>query len=297
MLISVIIPFFNRFESVNNAIYSVLNQTYHNWELILIDDRSDEIYISNFHDDRIKLIRNEKNLGPGASRQKGVENSSGDFICFLDSDDIYLPTFLDVQLKVHIKHNFDIIFSYCKSKWNNGEMYKEQQEEIIQILPSLLIKSRPWPTCALLWNRKYLPNWRIDIRTWEDYQFEYDAALINNRIACVNQVLCQINLDEDLGLSRNSETINGVIDRLKVLSNMMIENSKLDLECKDILNQNIQFRIKKDIKKLSEFGLSKSDYFLLLEKMDLVNSRIHKVMLSFIYQKPVLSKIFFKYFF
>jgi glycosyltransferase involved in cell wall biosynthesis len=83
MLISVIIPFYNRFEFVNNAICSVLNQTYHNWELILIDDRSDEIYISNFHDDRIKLIRNDMNIGPGASRQKGIEYSNVIFVIML----------------------------------------------------------------------------------------------------------------------------------------------------------------------------------------------------------------------
>jgi glycosyltransferase involved in cell wall biosynthesis len=297
MLISVIIPFYNRFEFVNNAICSVLNQTYHNWELILIDDRSDEIYISNFHDDRIKLIRNDMNIGPGASRQKGIEYSNGDFICFLDSDDIYLPRFLESQLKAHIKHNFEISFSFCKSIWMNGEMYKDHAEEMIQILPNLLIKSRPWPTCALLWNRKFLPYWRSELRTWEDYQFEYDAAFINNKIACVNEVLCQINLDEEYGLSQNSEKISGIIDRLTVLSNMSTKNLESNLEFKSILNQNILFRIKKDIYKLAQFNLPKSEYFLILNKLELIQNTLHRLLLNFIYQKPILSKIMFKYFF
>ncbi len=297
MLISVVIPFLNRFESVSKAIDSIINQTYCYWELILVDDFSTEIYIPDIKDDRIKLFRNDKNIGPGASRQKGIEYSNGDFICFLDSDDIYLPRFLEFQLKAHIKHNFEISFSFCKSTWMNGEMYKDHAEEMIQILPNLLTKSRPWPTCALLWNRKFLPNWRSELRTWEDYQFEYDAAFINNKIACVNEVLCQINLDEEFGLSQNSEKISGVIDRLTVLSNMRTKNLESNLEFKSILNHNIHFRIKKDIHKLAQFNLPKSEYILILNKLELIQNTLHRIILNYIYRKPILSKIMFKYFF
>jgi glycosyltransferase involved in cell wall biosynthesis len=297
LLVSVVIPFLNRFESVGKAISSITNQTYHNWELILVDDFSAEIYILDIQDDRIKLFRNEVNLGPGASRQIGIKKSKGDLICFLDSDDFYLPKYLEAQIKVHIKHNFEIVFSYCQSKWMNGELYKAQNEEINQILPSLLIKSRPWPTCALLWNKKFLPKWRTELRTWEDYQFEYDAAFINNNIGCINEVLCHIKLDEEFGLSQNSEKISGVIDRLNVLSNMRMKNLKSNLDFKTILNQNIQFRIKKDINKLAQFNLPKSEYFSILNKLNLIDNNINRIILSFIYQKPILSKIVFKYFF
>ncbi len=296
MLTSVIIPFRDRFDNLQSAIDSVLCQTYQNWEIILIDDASSELYQVKYNDPRIKLFRNEKNLGPGASRQKGIELSIGQMICFLDSDDIYLPTFLEFQIKEHIKHNFEIVFSYCKSVWMNGEMYRDHSEEMTQILPSLLIKGRPWPTCALLWNRKFLPNWRNELRTWEDYQFEFDAAFINNKIACANEVLCHINLDEEFGLSQNSEKISGVIDRLKVLSNMHTKNLEFNLEFKSILQHNIQFRIKKDINKLAQFDLPKSEYISILNKLGFIKNKSHKLMLNLIYEKPILSKIIFKYF-
>jgi teichuronic acid biosynthesis glycosyltransferase TuaG len=297
MLISVIVPFFNRCELLTKSINSIINQTYQNWELILIDDFSTEIYLRKIHDNRVKIFRNEKNLGPAASRQKGVEISNGEMICFLDSDDVYLPAFLESQIRMHEKHNYEIAFSYCLAMWNNGMFYKDHVEELYFILPNLLVKGRPWPTCALLWNKKFLPQWKNEIRTWEDYQFEFDAAFINNNISFVNEVLCYINLDDEFGLSQNSEKLSGVIDRLKVLSNMRLKNLESNLDFKLILNRNIEFRIKKDIRKLAQFDLSKSEYVSFLNTLNLNMSQLFKFMVKFIYQKPILSKIVFKYFF
>jgi teichuronic acid biosynthesis glycosyltransferase TuaG len=297
MLISVIIPFFNRFDLVNKAINSIVNQTYDNWEIILVDDCSYELFTLKNSDSRIKLFRNEKNSGPGASRQRGVQKSKGNLICFLDSDDIYLPGFLEKQIQQHEKEQFQISFSYCITFWNNGNLYKNCASEFKVILPHLLTANRPWHTSSLLWNKKYLPNWRRDIRTWEDYQFEYDVAFVNNKIGFVNEFLCQINLDEELGLSQSSEKISGVIDRLNVLSNMRLKNLKSNQEFKSILNQNIQFRIKKDIHKLAKFNLPKSEYFSILNNLGLVKNQLHKLVLKLIYQKPILTKIIFKYFF
>lgn len=297
MLISVIIPFLNRFAFVQNAIASILNQTYQNWEIILIDDASSDFFSLEIDDYRIKLFRNEKNLGPGASRQKGIENSKGDFICFLDSDDIYHPKFMEEHYKIHEKLEFKINFSYCITKWINGNLYKNCDQKFKYILPYLLTQNRPWHTSSLMWHKNYLPKWRIEIRTWEDYQFEYDAAFINNKVGFVNEVLCFIHLDEELGLSKNSEKISGVIDRLKVLSNMHMLNLESNLQFKAILNQNLQFRIKKDINKLAQFHLPKTEYIFILSKLGLIKNQIHKLILNLSYQKPILSKIIFKYFF
>jgi glycosyltransferase involved in cell wall biosynthesis len=297
MLISVIIPFRDRFHYVKSAIDSIVNQTYSNWELILIDDCSTEIYRPSIIDSRIKLIRNDKNLGPGASRQKGVDIAKGDFICFLDSDDIYLPRFMEEHYKIHEKLDYNLSFTYCLTQWANGKLYKNFDLRFKKILPYLLTNNRPWHTSSLMWNKHYLTNWRIDIRTWEDYQFEFDAAFINNNIGCVSEVLCHINLDEEFGLSQNSEKLSGVIDRLKVLSNMRARNIKASLEFKSILKQNIKLRMRKDIHKLSQLDLPKSEYIAFLNKLHLINNKLHKVILILIYQKPVLSKIIFKFFF
>jgi glycosyltransferase involved in cell wall biosynthesis len=296
-LVSIVIPFNNRIHMVNEAIDSILNQTYQNWELILINDASFELFELKISDSRIKLLKNEINMGPGGSRQKGIDNATGELFCFLDSDDFYFPNFIEKQYELHEYLDFKICFSYCITKWNNGDLYKNCDKEFNKVLPSLLIENRPWHTSSLMWNKSYLPKWRIDIRTWEDYQFEYDAASINNKIGFVNEVLCNVNLDEELGLSQNSEKISGVTDRLKVLSNMYVQNLESNLEFKAMLNQNIQFRIKKDMNKLAQFDLPKPEYILILNELGLINNQMRKLLLKLIYQKPILSKIIFKYFF
>ncbi len=296
-IISVIIPFKNRFDLVYRAINSINNQSYKNFEIILIDDSSDNIFYLDNQQKNVQIIRNKINLGPSASRQIGINNSRGQYLCFLDSDDYYREDFFLESLLAHERGNFELTFTYVISHWNNTNLvYKKSNCAFEFILPQLLSENRPWHTSSLMWNRKYLPNWRMDLRTWEDYQFEFDAGFINNKVGFVNMVLCEISLDEEFGLSQNSEKLCGVIDRLNVLSNMRAKNSKANKEFKSLLNQNIQFRIKKDINKLARFNLLKSEYFSILNKLDLIDSKLHRKLLNFIYQKPILSKIIFKYF-
>lgn len=102
-LISIIIPTYNAEKYIKKTIESVVNQSYENWELILIDDCSTDstIHIINtyLNDNRISLIENNENSGgPAVPRNIGIERSSGDFIAFLDSDDIWLPDKLEKQL-------------------------------------------------------------------------------------------------------------------------------------------------------------------------------------------------------
>ncbi len=296
MLITIIIPFNNRFKYVNSAIESILRQTYTNWELILIDDASSDRFIQCFQDSRIKLIRNQYNIGPGASRQKGIEASKGRYICFLDSDDVYTPDFLEKNLEKHSKSDIDLSFTYCKTvKAENNSTYKTSNLQFDVILPTLLTENRPWHTSSLFWNRKYLPLWNNNSRTWEDYQFEFDAAFLNNKIGFIDEVLCHIYVDETFGLSNNSDKFSGIVDRLKVLNYMHTKNLESDLVFKKILYRNIKIRINKDILKLQGFNLSSVEYLRLLENLGVVKNLFQKFILFIIYRKPLLSKILFKY--
>lgn len=100
-LISIVIPTYNRPNHVNRAIKSVLDQTYTNCEILVIDDASDyDIESELVQDDRIHLYRNKKNKGPCYSRNKGIRKARGEFINFLDDDDILYPTKLEKQIKV-----------------------------------------------------------------------------------------------------------------------------------------------------------------------------------------------------
>jgi teichuronic acid biosynthesis glycosyltransferase TuaG len=103
-LVSIITPVFNSEEYLERTIYSVLNQSYSNWEWILIDDCSiDNSWniISNysFTDSRIKVLKNEYNRGSGYTRNKAISHAQGTFIAFLDSDDIWHKDKLTLQIE------------------------------------------------------------------------------------------------------------------------------------------------------------------------------------------------------
>ena len=105
-LISVVIPSYNRFQYLKNAIESVLNQTYDNFEIIVINDGSTEedYYEYNFPE-QVKIINLKENqtkkngFGPGSIRNYGIDIAKGDYIAFLDDDDVWMKDKLEIQLK------------------------------------------------------------------------------------------------------------------------------------------------------------------------------------------------------
>ena len=102
-LISIIIPYYKKKRYIELSINSALEQTYKNFEIIIIyDDESKEDLnlLKNIikKDKRIKLVINKKNLGAGNSRNKGLKLSKGKFIAFLDADDLWLKDKLQKQL-------------------------------------------------------------------------------------------------------------------------------------------------------------------------------------------------------
>ncbi len=100
-LISVIIPVYNGAKTIGETIYSVLNQTYQKLEIIVINDGSFDLtlnIISSIEDPRLQVFSYEKS-GVCISRNRGIERSSGQFISFLDADDIWTPGKLEAQFK------------------------------------------------------------------------------------------------------------------------------------------------------------------------------------------------------
>ena len=101
-LISIITPAYNSAKYIAQTVYSVQNQTYSNWELIIVDDcsqdRTVEI-VANLaaNDTRIKLIQLAVNSGSGVARNTALNEASGNYIAFLDADDLWKPTKLQEQ--------------------------------------------------------------------------------------------------------------------------------------------------------------------------------------------------------
>lgn len=101
--VSIITPLYNAERYVSETIDSVLNQSYTNWEMILVDDCSTDksvYFVEKFQekDERILLLKNKSNMGSGLSRNRAIDAASGDIIAFLDSDDIWHPEKLSKHL-------------------------------------------------------------------------------------------------------------------------------------------------------------------------------------------------------
>ncbi len=112
-LVSIIMPSYNTGKYIAESLQSVLNQTYENWELLIVDDHSTDdtdVVIGLFHDERIRYIKNERNLGAAVSRNVALRLAKGRWIAFLDSDDLWVPEKLEKQINYMLERN--CAFSY-----------------------------------------------------------------------------------------------------------------------------------------------------------------------------------------
>ena len=122
-LVSIIMPSFNTGQFIADAIESVINQSYNNWELIIIDDCSrdntDDVVEYYLRDTRIQYYKNPANMGAAYSRNRALQIAKGKWIAFLDSDDIWHSDKLKKQIT--FMENNDLHFSYTN--------YSEMDEE------------------------------------------------------------------------------------------------------------------------------------------------------------------------
>lgn len=129
--VSIITPSYNSEAFIAETIKSVQNQTYNNWEMIIVDDCSTDStckIVESFaeQDDRIKLIRQENNSGAGAARTKAMRNSVGRFIAYLDADDIWYPEKLEKQVAFMNDHNYGFSCTSYEVINNDGEKLNKQ---------------------------------------------------------------------------------------------------------------------------------------------------------------------------
>ncbi|WP_104516506.1 glycosyltransferase family 2 protein [Acinetobacter indicus] len=125
-LVSIITPSYNSVDFIQSTIHSIQNQSLDNWELIIVDDCSKDNsckliqeYVNS--DTRIKLIRLTENSGAAVARNKGIENASGRFIAFLDSDDTWHPEKLEKQINFMLKNDYDFTFTHYHQVDENGK--------------------------------------------------------------------------------------------------------------------------------------------------------------------------------
>ncbi len=118
-LVSIITPSYNSAKFIAETIQSVQNQTHQNWEMIIVDDGSSdetEIVVLSIiqNDNRIQFHKLSQNSGPAVARNTGIEKASGDYMTFIDADDIWFPTFIENNIKTIQETGIPFVFSSYK---------------------------------------------------------------------------------------------------------------------------------------------------------------------------------------
>jgi glycosyltransferase involved in cell wall biosynthesis len=207
--VSVILPTYNRAHLLPRAILSILNQTYQNFELIIVDDAStDETprVVKAFDDPRIRYIRHEHNKGASAARNTGIEASRGTYIAFQDSDDEWLPYKLARQVPALTQSPPEVGVVYS-SFWlvrgNEKSIYPSRIRKLSRLLPSearrlngdihralsrgnfittqvALVRRACFETVGLFDERlSRFQDWELWLRISEHYHFNYiDEPLV-----------------------------------------------------------------------------------------------------------------------
>lgn len=124
-LVSIIMPSYNTASYIKQTIQSVLDQTYTNWELIIVDDCSTDNtneVVDTIKDCRIHYFKNEKNSGAAISRNKALREAKGQWIAYLDSDDLWMPEKLEKQIKFMEENGY--VFSYTNYEEIDVDGYK-----------------------------------------------------------------------------------------------------------------------------------------------------------------------------
>ncbi len=240
-LVSVIVPTYNREKLIPQAIDSVLAQTYKNWELIIVDDRSTDgtkelvkKYIEK--DNRIKYILNTHNQGPSGARNQGLEIAKGEYIAFLDSDDVWRKNHLKDAIWFFKNSKVDFIFADCEEKGILQNKIISDCSDLVEFRLSIphrvikkdfiiykksifreILKNNFITTQTTVIKKKKI-NIRFDenLKNGEDGDFWMRFIKKNNNIGYINKVKCTVRVHDNniSGRSLNKKNTILVIDDL-----------------------------------------------------------------------------------
>jgi len=198
-LVSIIIPTYNRARLLGRAIQSILNQTYPNFEIIVVDDCSSdntENVVRSFCDERMRYIRHEKNKGAVAARNTGIKAARGEYIAFQDSDDEWLSEKLEKQVRAFkfgpsdlgvVYTSFWLIDSGRKTyfpssdvKQTEGNLHQALLEANFIGTSTAVVRKECFEKTGMFENLPRLQEWDLWLRISKHYCFKHiDEPLVN----------------------------------------------------------------------------------------------------------------------
>jgi teichuronic acid biosynthesis glycosyltransferase TuaG len=162
-LISIIVPVYNAQDFIEKTIEFVQAQTYENWELILVDDGSTDKSIEIINnksqiDNRVRLIRQDVNGGAAKARNRGIDESRGRYICFLDSDDIWESNKLSRELAFMKSKNAGFVFTGYEFADEEGNGLGKIVKVPDKLTYSQALKNTTIFTSTVMIDRKLIPD-------------------------------------------------------------------------------------------------------------------------------------------
>lgn len=218
-LISVVMPTYNREKTIGRAIESIINQTYYNIELIIVDDcstdKTHEI-VEKYRDKRIKYYKLKTNHGACYARNYGIQKSKGEYIAFQDSDDEWDKDKLNFQIKNMKINNSDIDFcEYIKYDGENSVKFPTKKE-LNRIKRKGYEKALRYgnfiSTQLLLVKRYCFDNYKFDenLPRLQDYDLVLSLSS-NYKISMTNKILVTVYVQND-SISKSSEKLKKAIN-------------------------------------------------------------------------------------
>jgi teichuronic acid biosynthesis glycosyltransferase TuaG len=204
-LVSIIMPTFNSFIYIEDAIYSVIKQTYSNWELIIVDDNSTdgtkEILNKYRNESKIIIIYLQRNQGAANARQIGINISKGNLVSFLDSDDFWYPNKLKDQVEFMINNNYDFTYTLYSPFKDSKNIYSPVKYSKSKNYMGILIHS-PGNSTVMI-NGNLTRGTKIPIiKRRNDYLYFLQLIKVTKKAYLLNKTLTLYRLNQN-GLSRN----------------------------------------------------------------------------------------------
>lgn len=240
--LSIIIPSFNRVELLVQTIQSVINQNFHNWELIIVDDGSDDnniLKVKEFidTDDRVQFfIRDRSPKGASVCRNIGIHKAKGTYIMFLDSDDILASFCLHQRIeefKKYPEYNF-LVFRQLVINENNDQIYLWNIDTEDNDLDRFLKADSVWPISGPVYKAKIFSQnnyFDEELTCWQDLDLHIRLLISNYSYIkcsdCEPDVYIRYHDAESIS-QKGFYDINQLNSQLKVFSKISISSLKMN---------------------------------------------------------------------
>ncbi|WP_163195543.1 glycosyltransferase family 2 protein [Clostridium thermarum] len=281
--VSVIIPTYNRDKTIERAIKSVLNQTYNNIEIIVVDDNSSDKtcdIVNSIDDDRIKYIKLNSNMGACYARNVGIKQASGNYIAFQDSDDSWHKDKLEKQIKYLKDNGFDVVSCVLLQIYENGKTNKFPSIRLDKIkLSKYIYRGNIYSTITILGKKGCFENIMFDERLprFQDWDLMIRMSQEYN-VGILDECLVDAYIQRD-SISQNSKK---AVEAFKIFENKYASNDKelkayynrqmaiFSLEDSSISKSYFKEAFKnnpKDPKNLYNYVLIKLGMFIIVKKI------------------------------